>query len=93
MNKRLQSLLHLQDPPERTARAFGLGVFIAFSPFLGLHTLMAIAVAFAFRLNRIAVLAGAWINALALVPCYLFGTLLGAQILGCLLYTSPSPRD
>jgi uncharacterized protein (DUF2062 family) len=43
---------------------------------------MAIAVAFAFRLNRVAVVAGAWINALALVPCYLFGTLLGAQLLG-----------
>ena len=82
LNKGLQGLLHLKDPPKRTAIAFGTGVFIAFSPFLGLHTLMAIAIAFAFRLNRIAVLAGAWINALALIPCYLFGTLLGAQLLG-----------
>jgi uncharacterized protein (DUF2062 family) len=82
MTKGLQGLLHLKDPPRRTALAFGIGVFIAFSPFLGLHTLMAIAIAFAFRLNRIAVLAGAWINALALIPCYLFGTLLGAQLLG-----------
>ena len=82
VNKGLQGLLHLKDPPRRTALAFGIGVFIAFSPFLGLHTLMAIAIAFAFRLNRIAVLAGAWINALALIPCYLFGTLLGAQLLG-----------
>ena len=81
MNAALKSLLHLQDPPHRTALAFGAGVFIAFSPLLGLHTVMAIAAAFAFRLNRVAVLAGAWINAWALVPCYTFGTLLGAWIL------------
>jgi len=77
----LQSLLHLKDPPRRTAIAFGTGVFIAFSPFLGLHTVMAIVVAFAFRLNRVAVLAGAWINFWALVPCYMFGTFLGTQLM------------
>lgn len=82
MNKVLQSLLHLKDPPKRTAIAFGTGIFIAFSPLLGLHTLMAIAVAFAFRLNRVAVLAGAWINFWALIPCYMFGTLMGSLLLG-----------
>ena len=44
--------------------------------------MIAIAVAFAFRLNRVAVLAGAWINAWALAPCYAFGTFIGALILG-----------
>ena len=78
----LNSLLHLKDPPHRTALAFGTGVFIAFSPLLGLHTVIAIAIAFAFRLNRVAVLAGAWINAWALAPCYAFGTFLGALLLG-----------
>jgi uncharacterized protein len=78
----LKKLLHLEDPPHRTALAFGAGVFIAFSPLLGLHTVMAIATAFAFGLNRVAVLAGAWINAWALVPCYTFGTLIGALMLG-----------
>ena len=81
MRDALQSLLHLKDPPRRTAIAFATGVFIAFSPFLGLHTVMAIVVAFAFRLNRVAVLAGAWINFWALVPCYMFGTFLGTQLL------------
>jgi len=82
MRDSLKSLLHLKDPPHRTALAFGVGVFIAFSPLLGLHTVIAIALAFAFRLNRVAVLAGAWINAWALAPCYAFGTFLGALILG-----------
>ena len=82
MRKALQSLLHLKDPPHRTALAFGTGVFIAFSPLLGLHTVMAIAIAFAFRLNRVAIIAGAWINAWALAPCYAFGTFMGAVLLG-----------
>lgn len=82
MRESLKSLLHLQDPPHRTALAFGVGVFIAFSPFLGLHTVIAIALAFALRLNRVAVLAGAWINAWALAPSYAFGTFIGAVLLG-----------
>jgi uncharacterized protein (DUF2062 family) len=81
MRDALQSLLHLRDPPRRTAIAFGTGVFIAFSPLLGLHSIMAIAIAFAFRLNRVAVLAGAWINVWALVPCYMFGTFIGTRLL------------
>ena len=42
-------LLALDDPPERTALAFAVGVFIAFSPFLGLHTLIATLIAFLIR--------------------------------------------
>ncbi len=82
MNTVLKRLLHLQDPPHRTALAFGIGVFIAFSPLLGLHTVMAIAVALIFGLNRVAVLAGAWVNFWALAPCYAFGTFIGALMLG-----------
>ena len=82
MRDALKSLLHLKDPPHRTALAFGAGVFIAFSPLLGLHTVIAIAIAFLFRLNKVAVLAGAWINAWALAPCYAFGTFMGALLLG-----------
>jgi uncharacterized protein (DUF2062 family) len=78
----LAKLLHLKDPPRRTALAFAIGVFIAFSPFLGLHTPLAIIVAFAFNLNRVAVLTGAWINFWALPPCYAFGTLVGCMLLG-----------
>jgi uncharacterized protein (DUF2062 family) len=82
MRDSLKKLLHLKDPPQRTALAFAAGVFIAFSPLFGLHTVMAIVTAFAFRLNRVAVIAGAWINFWALAPCYAFGTLIGALMLG-----------
>ena len=35
----LKQLLHLKESPHRTALAFAVGAFIAFSPTYGLHTL------------------------------------------------------
>ncbi|MEW6544025.1 MAG: DUF2062 domain-containing protein [Nitrospirota bacterium] len=58
----LKQLLHLDEPPRKTALAFAIGVFIAFSPTYGLHTLSAAFCAWAFRLNAIALFAGAFIN-------------------------------
>ena len=55
-------LLAIDDPPERTALAFSIGVFIAFSPFLGLHTIMATALAFLFRFNKIAIYTGTFVK-------------------------------
>ncbi len=77
-------LLSLDDPPERTALAFSIGIFIAFSPFLGLHTLMATAIAFFFRFNKIAVYAGTFVNNpfLTLVPIILVSYWLGALVMG-----------
>lgn len=54
--------LHLHEPPHRTALAFAVGVFIAFSPAYGLHTLSAIFCAWAFRLNLIALMTGSFLN-------------------------------
>ena len=77
-------LLAIDDPPERTALAFSIGVFIAFSPFLGLHTIMATAVAFYFRFNKIAIYTGTFINnpIFTLVPIIIASYAVGAFILG-----------
>ncbi len=58
----LTQVLHLEEPPHRTALAFAVGVFIAFSPAYGLHTLLAIFLAWAFRLNYAAILLGNFVN-------------------------------
>jgi uncharacterized protein (DUF2062 family) len=58
----LKQVLHLEESPHRTALAFALGVFIAFSPTYGLHTLSVVFCAWAFRLNAVALLAGSLIN-------------------------------
>ncbi|HEV8368351.1 MAG TPA: DUF2062 domain-containing protein [Pyrinomonadaceae bacterium] len=77
-------LLAIDDPPERTALAFSIGVFIAFSPFLGLHTIMATLIAFVFRFNKVAIYSGTFLNnpPLTLVPIIFASYAVGALLLG-----------
>ena len=78
----LSHLLHTHDTPQRTAAAYAVGVFFGFSPFLGLHTILALVVAFAFNLNRVAVLLGVYSNLPWILPAYYsLATLLGATML------------
>ncbi len=58
----LRHVLHLQESPQRTALAFALGVFIAFSPVYGLHTVLVVLCTWLFGLNFVALLAGALVN-------------------------------
>jgi uncharacterized protein (DUF2062 family) len=79
----VQLLLHIEDTPHRTALAFGIGIVIAFSPFLGIHMGIALLVAFLFRLNRVAILLGTYVNnPWTLAPMYVGGTSLGCLLLG-----------
>jgi uncharacterized protein (DUF2062 family) len=76
-------LLRVEDTPTRVALAFGIGVFIAFFPVIGIHTLVALGLAFAFRLNRVAIVAGAWTNnPWTIAPMFTAGTLVGCALLG-----------
>jgi uncharacterized protein (DUF2062 family) len=76
------ALLHIDDSPKRTAAAFALGVFCGFSPFLGLHTVLALAVAFALNLNRVATLLGVYANLPWIIaPYYTLSTMAGAALL------------
>jgi len=79
----IRKLLHIEDTPERTALAYAIGVFVGFSPFLGFHTLCGIAIAFAFGLNRFAILLGVWSNVpWWVVPYYWAATWVGMQMTG-----------
>jgi hypothetical protein len=79
----VQILLHVEDSPHRIALAFGVGVWIAFFPIVGIHTVLALGIAFAFRLSRAAILVGAYVNnPWTLAPLYLAGTVLGCALLG-----------
>jgi len=77
-------LLAIDDPPERTALAFSIGVFIAFSPFLGLHTILATLIAFIFRFNKLAIYTGTFVNnpPLTLVPIIVASYAVGALLMG-----------
>lgn len=84
--KRLASavklLLHVEDTPHRIALAFGIGIWIAFFPIWGIHTAMALLIAFAFRLSRAAMVLGAYVNnPWTVAPLYTAGTILGCWLL------------
>lgn len=83
LRRAFQVLFHVEDSPHRIALSFGLGVFIAFSPLLGLHTAMALLIAFAFRLSRGAIIVGIYVNnPWTIAPMYMAGTVLGCYLLG-----------
>jgi len=79
----LDSLLHVDDTPQRTAAAFALGGFFGFSPFRGLHTILGVVFAFLLNLNRVAVLLGIYSNLpWVIAPYYVLATTIGAMITG-----------
>ncbi len=83
VRKWLESLLHIHDSPRRTAAAFAVGVFFSFSPLLGLHTVLALIVAFLFNLNRVAVVLGVCTNLpWFIAPYYTLTTMGAARALG-----------
>ena len=83
LRQQARLILHVEDTPGRVALAFSIGVFIAFFPVLGTHTAIALALAFVFRLNRVALLAGAWMNnPWTIGPMLTAGTLVGCAVLG-----------
>jgi uncharacterized protein (DUF2062 family) len=76
-------LLLIEESSHRTALAFAVGVFIGFSPFWGLHTGLGILAALVFGFNRVAVLAGVWVNTpWTMPPAASIGTALGLVLLG-----------
>jgi uncharacterized protein (DUF2062 family) len=79
----LDTLLHIEDTPERTAAAFALGVFFGFSPFLGLHTILGVVFAFLLNLNRVAMLLGIYSNLpWVIAPYYAFVTMTAVRLTG-----------
>lgn len=83
VQRTFRALIQIEAPPQETARAFALGVFLGFSPFLGLHMVLGLALALIFRLNKLAVFIGLYVNnPWLVVPFYAFATWFGIQLTG-----------
>jgi uncharacterized protein (DUF2062 family) len=79
----LKQVLHLRESPQRTALAFAIGVFIAFSPLYGLHTVIVLLCTWALGLNFFALMVGAFVNnPWTLVPILGASYWVGALLLG-----------
>ncbi len=73
----------MKETPHRLSLAFATGVFIGMSPLFGLHTVLGIAVAYLFKLNRVVTLVGVYVtNPWTIIPIYTFCTWVGALCLG-----------
>ena len=71
------------ETPKHVAAAIALGVGIGFSPFIGFHFFLAIALATLFRLNRLDAVLGSFAgNPWTLPPVYAAGYRLGRVLLG-----------
>lgn len=69
IKQRMKAILALDSHPGHIAAGFAVGVFISITPFFGVHTPLAIAAAFLFRLNKLTTITGAWVNTpLTVVP-------------------------
>jgi uncharacterized protein len=62
IKEHIRRILHVDETPHELAKAFAAGVFVAFTPFLGLHTAIILIIAWAFRLNKLAALTGTFLN-------------------------------
>jgi len=81
LRDRIRLLLTVKGSPAELSLSFSIGVFIGMSPFLGLHTLLALGVAALFRLNKLVTLAGAYVtNPWTILPIYTLGTWLGIKV-------------
>jgi uncharacterized protein (DUF2062 family) len=83
---RLREVLHLDDPAPRLALALAVGVFVGCTPFWGIQTVLSLAVALVFRLNRVATVAGTWLNLPWIAPL-VYGA---ALKIGTLIVPDPS---
>lgn len=83
LRDKLSAIFSIKDSPKKIAISFAVGVFIGMSPILGLHTVLGIAAAWIFRLNKFVTIIGVYItNPWTIVPIYTFATWFGAKLLG-----------
>ena len=80
---RIRSLFRLNDPPHKLALAFALGIFIAFTPTIGLHIVSCLALAWIFRLSKVVIITASFVNnPWTIVPLYGFCIWFGIMITG-----------
>lgn len=75
-------ILHSDDSPHRIAMGMALGLFIGWTPAIGLHILMVLVSTLIIRANRLVALTCVWIsNPLTIIPIYYPSYLVGKYVL------------
>jgi uncharacterized protein (DUF2062 family) len=82
-------ILHADDSPHRIALGAAFGLFIAWSPLLGLHTWLVLLLSIIFRANKLVALIFIWVsNPFTFIPIYYPSYLLGKNLLKYFNYQS-----
>jgi len=80
---RFHFIIKLNDPPHKLALAFALGIFIAFTPTIGLHLISCLVLAWALRLSKLVIITASFVNnPWTIVPLYGFCIWFGMKITG-----------
>ncbi len=92
---RMHRLARLQVSPHKLALGFAIGAFSAFTPFLGLHFILAVVLAFILRANVLASALGTVIANPVTLPLIWVATYeLGARMLGLhSMHPNPPVRE
>jgi len=78
----LRKLAALDGSSHHLSLSFSIGVLVGFSPFLGLHTAIALSLCFLTGLNKPALMIGTFLNMPWVIPAYYsFSTWLGILII------------
>jgi uncharacterized protein (DUF2062 family) len=79
----------LQGDPQYVATGMAIGVFVAVTPTIPFHTVIALALAFIFKGSKAAAVIGAWFSNPLTIPVLYYGS----YKLGTLLLRGPIPYD
>lgn len=78
-----RTFISLKGPPEKIARAFSVGFWVAWWPIIGTHSILAAAGGLIFRVNLPAVYLASWLcNPLTIPPMLALDYQLGAWLIG-----------
>ena len=89
IREKIHEAISAETDERSLAAGFAVGVFFSFTPLLSLHMVLALIVAVVFRFNKVATIAGAWVNNPYTMPFVFYGCFrFGEWILGMRI---PSP--
>ncbi|MEN6386662.1 MAG: DUF2062 domain-containing protein [Phycisphaerales bacterium] len=71
-------ILHIDDSPHKIALGLAIGLFMAWSPLMGLHIILAVALSFLLRANKFSAFVSVWVSNvftffIIYYPSYLLG--------------------
>lgn len=79
----VHKILHADDPPHRLALGVAIGMFMTFTPTVGVQSILVALTAWVLRANKLVGMPMVWIsNPATIVPIYYFCYVIGHTILG-----------